>query len=95
MAEIVGLTLSLTFITAFVFGVAFGVALCYCLTIMKKSKGSSTFCWKSTTEQVIYETPSDLVTATESTLEASGNIAYGVSQGMRFTFNPAYEHTQV
>ena len=84
-----GLTFSLTFIVAFIFGTTFGLALSRCL-LRQRKQGDSTSAQEMTEGGVIYETPSDPVSAKKSEPETSGNIAYGVPQGVPVTPNPAY-----
>ena len=43
---------------------------------------------------VIYDIPSDLVTANNFDPETGGNIAYGGLQGVPITPNPAYGQVQ-
>ena len=92
MAGAVGLTFSLTFITAFICGTAFGSALCYCFPVRKKGQRGTTSTQEMTEGGVIYEIPSDPVSVKRSDPKTSGNVAYGVPHGVPTTPNPAYEH---
>ena len=57
----VGLTLSLTFITAFILGATFVLALCYCLPRRRRSRRDPSAAQEVTEAAVIYDLPTDLV----------------------------------
>ena len=94
MAGAVGLTSSLTFITAFICGTAFGSSLCYCLLVRKKGQRGTTSTQEMTEGRVIYEIPGDPVSVKTYDPKTSGNVAYCVPHEVPTTPNPAYEHLQ-
>ena len=90
----VGLTFSLTFITAFILGATFVLALCYFLPSRKRGHVDLPAAQEVTEAAAIYELPSDPVRDNKSEPLTSDNTAYGVSQGPSTTTNPAYELVQ-
>ena len=94
MAGAVGLTSSLTFITAFICGTAFGSALCYCFLVRKKGQRGTTSTQEMTDGGVIYDIPRNPVSVKKSDPKTSGNVAYGVPHEVSTTPNPAYEYMQ-
>ena len=86
----VGLTLSLTFITAFILGATFVLALCYCLPRRRRSRRDPSAAQEVTEAAVIYDLPTDLVRVNESDPDTRENTDYIVSHGVPTTNNPAY-----
>ena len=89
VAGVAGLSFSLTFITAFILGTTFGLVLSFCL-LRKRRQGDPTSAHEMTEGGVIYEIPSDPVSAKRPEPKTSENIAYGIPQGVPVTPNPAY-----
>ena len=90
----VGLTFSLTIITAFILGATFVLALCYCLSSRRRGRVDLPAAQEVTEAAAIYDLPTNPVRDNKFEPFTSDNTAYGVSQGTSTTTNPVYELVQ-
>ena len=94
VSEAVGLTFSLTFITAFILGATFVLVLFYFLFSRKIGHVDLPAAQEVAEAAAIYDLPTNPVRDNKSEPLTSDNTAYGVPQGPPTTTNPAYELVQ-
>ena len=90
----VGLTFSLTFITAFILGATFVLVLCYFLPSRSSGHVDLPAAQEVAEAAAIYDLPTNPVRDNKSEPLTSDNTGYGVRHGPSTTTNPAYELVQ-